>query len=99
MNQLCILAFVIFQICCGCKLRTSCKFPNRTAREMYKVLPEDVRTCCKFPNQRAREMNKVFPEDVMRLLAVYALYSVPPQLVVPDELRSSVGKLVKVVVK
>jgi len=40
-------------------------------------------------------MDKVVLEDVMRLITVYTLDSVPPELVVPDELKSSIGKLVK----
>lgn len=35
---------------------------------------------------------------VMRVITLYALESVPPQLVVPDEIKDSVNRLLKEVV-
>lgn len=40
-------------------------------------------------------MDKVVLEDVMRLVTVYTFDSIPSQLVVPNELKCSVSKLVE----
>lgn len=60
-------------VCRGCKLRSSCRFPNK----------------------RVSTIDKVVLEDVMRLITVYTLDAVPFQVVIPDELKCSIGALVK----
>lgn len=46
-------------------------------------------------NKKVGTMNKVILEDVTRLITLYTLDSVPSQMVIPDEMKFSVSKLVK----
>ncbi|XP_058210903.1 uncharacterized protein LOC131323230 isoform X1 [Rhododendron vialii] len=59
-----------------------------------------LKPSCKFVNQSVwRGDNKNLDlVVVMRVITLYALESVPPQLVVPDEIKDSVNRLLKEVV-
>lgn len=49
---------------------------------------------CMYANNKVGRVNKVIMEDAMRLFTIYTSDSVPPQLVIPDEVNSAVSKLV-----
>ncbi|XP_020270316.1 uncharacterized protein LOC109845480 [Asparagus officinalis] len=76
-------------------------FAAKRLRAFFHIQEEVVcractlRTSCKFMNKKVGTMNKVILEDVMRLITVYTLDSVPSQMVIPDEVKFSVSKLVK----
>lgn len=56
---------------------------------------------CKFANKpvwRAQEQNLKL-SDVMKLITSYDLVSDPPELVVPDEIRDSVSRLLREILK
>lgn len=59
-----------------------------------------LKRSCKFANQTVwRGDNKNLDlAVVMRVITLYALESLPPQLVVPDEIKDSVNRLLKEVV-
>ncbi|KAA8526747.1 hypothetical protein F0562_009024 [Nyssa sinensis] len=56
-----------------------------------------LRQSCKFPNQSVwkGDTKNLNLAVVMRIIILYALESVPPQLVVPDEIKTSVSHLLK----
>uniref|UniRef100_A0A5B6YIT7 Uncharacterized protein n=1 Tax=Davidia involucrata TaxID=16924 RepID=A0A5B6YIT7_DAVIN len=56
-----------------------------------------LRQSCKFPNQSVwkGDTKNLNLAAVMRVITLYALELVPPQLVVPDEIKTSVSHLLK----
>uniref|UniRef100_M1BX02 Uncharacterized protein n=1 Tax=Solanum tuberosum TaxID=4113 RepID=M1BX02_SOLTU len=54
-----------------------------------------LKVSCKFVNQNLRkgDMTNLHLAGVMRVITLYALESVPPQLVIPDEIKASVSRL------
>ncbi|XP_004248234.1 uncharacterized protein [Solanum lycopersicum] len=54
-----------------------------------------LKASCKFVNQNLRKsvMTNLHLAVVMRVITLYALESVPPQLVIPDEIKASVSRL------
>ncbi|KAL3325622.1 hypothetical protein AABB24_036716 [Solanum stoloniferum] len=54
-----------------------------------------LKASCKFVNQNLRkgDMTNLHLAGVMRVVTLYALESVPPQLVIPDEIKASVSRL------
>lgn len=49
-------------------------------------------------NQRVLRKENLILSDVMRILALFALDSIPQQLFIPNDLKFSVSKLLKEVV-
>lgn len=45
------------------------------------------------------DMTNLHLAVVMRVITLYALESVPPQLVIPDEIKASVSRLLKDIVR
>ncbi|KAK2638704.1 hypothetical protein Ddye_026499 [Dipteronia dyeriana] len=60
----------------------------------------DLRHSCKFVNQSVWKggNNNLRLADVMRVITLYALESVPPELKVPDDVMASVSQLLKEVI-
>lgn len=56
-----------------------------------------LKQSCKFVNQSAWKgaENNLDLAVVMRVIPLYALELVPPQLVVPEEIKDSVSRLLK----
>ncbi|KAL3503084.1 hypothetical protein ACH5RR_037533 [Cinchona calisaya] len=56
-----------------------------------------LKESCKFVNQSVwkNNDNNLDMAVVMRIITLYALESVPPQLVVPDEMKATVSRLLK----
>lgn len=57
-----------------------------------------LKSSCKFAKQRVVKRKKLMSADALRILTVYGLGSVPQQLVLTDEIKFSVNKLLKQVV-
>lgn len=60
-----------------------------------------LKDSCKYVNKsvwRAGTKNLLLV-DVMKVIALYALDQVPPKLTVPDEVKDSVSRLLKEVIK
>nr|XP_010925591.1 uncharacterized protein LOC105048094 [Elaeis guineensis] len=79
-------------------------FAAKRLRSFFSI-QEDVicrgcklKSSCKFVNQGVVREKKLILADVMRILAVFALDSVPKQLFIPNDLKFSVSKLLKEVV-
>lgn len=82
-------------------------FPAKRLRKFFEV-PENtvcsrcsLQQSCKFANQSVWkcDTNNLDLVTVMKVITLYALESVHPQLVVPDEVKKSVSHLLKEVVK
>lgn len=60
-----------------------------------------LKQSCKFVNQNVwkTDTKKLILKDVLNVITLYAMEFVPPQLVVPDEMKASVGRLLNGVVK
>lgn len=60
-----------------------------------------LKASCKFPNQSVRkgDTKNLNLEGVMKLITLYALESGPAQLVVPEEIKASVIRLLKEVTR
>lgn len=76
-------------------------FAAKRLRSFFSI-QEDVicrgcklKSSCKFVNQRVGRQEKLILADVMRILALFALDSVPQQLFIPNDLKFSVSKLLK----
>ncbi|KAL2245499.1 uncharacterized protein LOC105165462 [Sesamum indicum] len=65
--------------------------------EEHKVCQTCVlKDSCKHANKKSRKkLNKLLLAEVTRVLIMYAMESVPQQLVVPEEIRNSVSRLLK----
>ncbi|XP_008794157.3 uncharacterized protein LOC103710271 [Phoenix dactylifera] len=79
-------------------------FSAKRLRSFFSI-QEDVicrgcklKSSCKFVNQRVAREEKLILADAMRILALFALDSVPQQLFIPNDLKFSVRKLLKEVV-
>ncbi|XP_059662748.1 uncharacterized protein LOC132308630 [Cornus florida] len=77
------------------RLRTFFRIPENTVCSRCAL-----KQSCKFPNQSVwkgdtKQLNLAV---VMRVIVLYALEAVPQQLVVPDEIKASVSRLLKEVV-
>ncbi|CAN4117657.1 unnamed protein product [Withania somnifera] len=76
-------------------------FSAKRLRSFFRIQEDDVcRKCvlkasCKFVNQNVGkgDMTNLHLAVVMRVIIRYALESVPPQLVIPDEIKVSVNRL------
>ncbi|KAK9153105.1 hypothetical protein Sjap_000585 [Stephania japonica] len=56
----------------------------------------NLKSSCKFVNKKVlSKVNNVNLADTMRVLTLYAMDSMPMQLVVPNELKDSIGKLLR----
>lgn len=85
----------------------SAVFPAKRLRKFFEV-PENtvcsecsLQQSCKFANQNVWkcETNNLDLVTVMKVITSYALESVHPQLVLPDEVKNSVSQLLKEFVK
>ncbi|KAF8409114.1 hypothetical protein HHK36_005187 [Tetracentron sinense] len=75
-------------------------FAAKRLRAFFHIQEDTVcRTCklkesCKLMNKRVWKVdNNLNLADVMRVLTVYDLESLPPQLVVPNEMKASISRL------
>ncbi|XP_060200893.1 uncharacterized protein LOC132629184 isoform X1 [Lycium barbarum] len=76
-------------------------FSAKRLRAYFRIQEDNVcskcalKASCKFVNQSVwnRDMNNLQLPVVMRVITLYALESVPPQLVIPDEIKTSVNRL------
>ncbi|XP_050371095.1 uncharacterized protein LOC126789078 isoform X2 [Argentina anserina] len=75
-------------VCSNCVLRESCKFVNRS-----------VWAPTKTTNVGRGNPKNLYLADVMLTIMSYALESVPPQLVVTEDIKTSVGRLLKEILK
>ncbi|XP_009783767.1 uncharacterized protein [Nicotiana sylvestris] len=82
-------------------------FSAKRLRTYFRIQEDNVcRKCalkasCKFVNQSVwkGDMTNLHLAVVMRVITLYALESVPPQLVIPDEIKASVSRLLKDIVR
>ncbi|XP_043698655.1 uncharacterized protein LOC122649534 [Telopea speciosissima] len=86
----------------GCpSIEKSNVFAAKRLRAFFSIQEDTVcRTCklkssCRFANQRVWKINNLNLADAMRILTLYDLGSVSPQLVVPDDMKASISKLLK----
>ncbi|KAL6975588.1 hypothetical protein U1Q18_024380 [Sarracenia purpurea var. burkii] len=78
-------------------------FSAKRLRHFFSIQEDTVcskcvlKPSCKFPNQRVwrGDDSNLNLAVVMRVIILYALESVPPQLVVPNEIKDSVSRLLK----
>ncbi|KAM1057732.1 hypothetical protein ACFX2I_030921 [Malus domestica] len=92
----------------GCpSLARKSVFGAKRMRKFFEI-PEDkvcskcvLKQSCKFANQNVWNggAKNLDLRDVMNTITLYALDAVPPELVVPDEVKSSVSRLLKEVLK
>ncbi|KAM3204104.1 hypothetical protein P3L10_027513 [Capsicum annuum] len=76
-------------------------FSAKRLRSYFRIQEDNVcskctlKASCKFVNQNVpkSDMTNLHLVVVMRVITLYALESVPPQLVVPDEIKASVSRL------
>ncbi|XP_058095485.1 uncharacterized protein LOC131240945 [Magnolia sinica] len=68
-------------------------------REDIVCQPCKLKSLCKFANQRVKKRWNLDLKDALRVLAVYGLESLPQQLIVSDDIKVSVSKLLKAAVK
>ncbi|XP_062087314.1 uncharacterized protein LOC133794131 [Humulus lupulus] len=92
----------------GCpSLAKKSVFAAKRLRNFFEVQEDTVCTrcvlkqSCKFVNQNVWNVDnkKLILTDVLNVITPYALESVPPELVVPDDIKASVSKLLNEVVK
>lgn len=92
----------------GCpSLSKKAVFSAKTLRTFFKIQENMVcskcvlKQSCKYANQNVWNSNtkNLYLPAVMNVISHYALDSVHPQLVVPEEIKTIVGRLLKVVVK
>ncbi|KAJ7948789.1 Zinc finger protein var3, chloroplastic [Quillaja saponaria] len=92
----------------GCpSLDKKCVFAAKSLRKLFKIQEATVcskcmlKQSCKYVNQTVWkiESKTLSLNTVMRVMISYALDLMPPQLVVPDETKASVSRLLKEVVK
>ncbi|KAJ9671396.1 hypothetical protein PVL29_025207 [Vitis rotundifolia] len=92
----------------GCpSLSRKSVFAAKRLRTFFRIQEELVcskcvlKQSCKFVNQSVwkGDTKSLNLSVVMRLLTLYAMESMPPQLVLPDEVKASVGRLLKEVVR
>lgn len=80
-------------------------FAAKRLRSFFHIHEDNVcQTCklcasCHFKNQKVGAVDKVILGDVMRLIMVYTLNSVPKVLSIPDNLKCSVEKVLKEVIR
>ncbi|PON98495.1 craniofacial development protein [Trema orientale] len=86
----------------GCpSLERKSIFAAKRLRKFFEVQEDTVcskcvlKQSCKFVNQNVwkSDTKKLILADVLNVTTLYALESVPPQLVVPDEIKASVSRL------
>ncbi|GMP53609.1 hypothetical protein CsSME_00019022 [Camellia sinensis var. sinensis] len=78
-------------------------FSAKSLRNFFRIQEDTVcskcvlKSSCKFVNQSVWKGNNknLNLAVVMRVIILYAMESVPPQLVVPDEIKASVSVLLK----
>ncbi|KAF5938000.1 hypothetical protein HYC85_025506 [Camellia sinensis] len=78
-------------------------FSAKSLRNFFRIQEDTVcskcalKSSCKFVNQSVWKgnNNNLNLAVVMRVILLYAMESVPPQLVVPDEIKASVSVLLK----
>lgn len=76
-------------------------FSAKRLRTFFRIQEDNVcskcalKASCKFVNQNVGkgDMTNLHLAVVMRVIILYALESVPPQLVIPDEIKASVNRL------
>ncbi|KAJ8616559.1 hypothetical protein MRB53_035931 [Persea americana] len=79
-------------------------FAAKSLRSFFSIHEDTVcqacklKSSCKFAKQRVVKRKKLMSADALRVLTVYGLGSVPQQLVLTDEIKFSVNKLLKQVV-
>lgn len=79
-------------------------FAAKSLRSFFSIQEDTVcRSCklkdsCKLANQRVLKRRKLITADALRVLTMYGLELVPQQLVVTDEIKVSISKLLKQVV-
>ncbi|RVX03932.1 hypothetical protein CK203_021736 [Vitis vinifera] len=92
----------------GCpSLSRKSVFAAKRLRTFFRIQEELVcskcvlKQSCKFVNQSVwkGDTKSLNLSVVMRLLTLYAMESMPPQLVLPDEVKASVGRLLKEVLR
>lgn len=83
---------VAFQVCSKCVLRESCKFVNKSVWRGHTNNPNPT-------NVRKTNPKNLNLADVMNTITLYALESVHPQLVVPEDVTYSVSRLLKEILK
>lgn len=82
-------------------------FSAKRLRTYFRIQEDNVcskctlKASCKFVNQSVwkRDIANLHLDVVMRIITPYALESVPPQLVIPDELKASVSRLLNDIVR
>ncbi|GMN65907.1 hypothetical protein TIFTF001_034977 [Ficus carica] len=92
----------------GCpSLERKSVFAAKRLRKFFQVQEDTVcskcvlKQSCKFVNQNVwkTDTKKLILKDVLNVSTLYATEFVPPQLVVPDEMKASIGRLLNDVVK
>lgn len=92
----------------GCpSLERKSVFAAKRLRKFFQVQEDTVcskcvlKQSCEFVNQNVWKTNtkKLILKDVLNVITLYATEFVPPQLVVPDEMKASIGRLLNDVVK
>lgn len=89
----------------GCpSVESKTVFAAKRLRAFFRI-EEDVtcrgcrlKTSCKFVNRKVEGQRKVILADAMRVLTLLSLNSVPRHILFPDDLKISVGRLLKEVV-
>nr|XP_011460811.1 PREDICTED: uncharacterized protein LOC105350472 [Fragaria vesca subsp. vesca] len=79
-------------VCSKCVLRESCKFVNKS---VWRGHPNNLNPT-NVGKANPKNLNLA---DVMNTITLYALESVHPQLVVPEDVTSSVSRLLKEILK
>lgn len=80
-------------VCRNCALRESCRFVNKS---VWSKGTKNLNLTNNVGKGNPKNLNLA---DVMNTITFYALESVPPPLVVPDDLKSSVSRLLKEILK
>ncbi|PRQ30941.1 putative phosphatidylinositol-specific phospholipase C, X domain-containing protein [Rosa chinensis] len=80
-------------VCSKCVLRESCRFVNKS---VWRGATKNLNPTNNVGKGNPKNLNLA---DVMNIIMLYALESVPPQLVVPDHLKASVSRLLKEILK
>ncbi|XP_062015688.1 uncharacterized protein LOC133732209 [Rosa rugosa] len=80
-------------VCSKCVLRESCRFVNKS---VWRGATKNLNPTNNVGKGNPKNLNLA---DVMNIITLYALESVPPQLVVPDDLKASVSRLLKEILK